>query len=199
MKQKELKEKYMNIIKTEVWKDSEKMQNYSKKECEYVVELSNGNIISIGKPHIKKNFCFGMGMYATYTQEEFEKAEKLADEARNNVDYFITENMKQVTETIDCLIEALEGKMEVYTFINYSNQPENSDLMTYNIVKIGDNPEFSPYKWEHLKSVRKLENNDILKIIDGLEEVSKKFMKRLNVYLKKYGLDKLNVWTYCRD
>ena len=35
--------------------------------------------------------------------------------------------------------------------------------------------------------------------IKQAEEVSKKFAKRLNTYLKKYGLEKLNVWTYCRD
>ena len=39
MNQKELKEKYMSIIKTEVWQNDEHMQEYERKECEYVVEL----------------------------------------------------------------------------------------------------------------------------------------------------------------
>ena len=59
--QKELKEKYMNIIKTEVWQNSERMQEYARKECEYVVELSNGNIIDIEKPRIEKKFLFRYG------------------------------------------------------------------------------------------------------------------------------------------
>ena len=92
--QKELKEKYMNIIKTEVWQNNEHMQEYARKECEYVVELSNGNIIDIEKPRIEKNFCFGMGMYATYTDEEFERAEGMAEKARTDANYFINENMK---------------------------------------------------------------------------------------------------------
>ena len=50
--QKELKEKYMDIIRAEVWQNSERMQEYARKECEYVVELSNGNIIDIEKPRI---------------------------------------------------------------------------------------------------------------------------------------------------
>ena len=54
MNQKELKEKYMNIIKTEVWQNDEHMQEFARKECEYVVELSNGNIIDIDKPRIEK-------------------------------------------------------------------------------------------------------------------------------------------------
>lgn len=41
MTQKELKEMYMNIIKTEVWED-EYMQNFAKKNCAYVVQFSNG-------------------------------------------------------------------------------------------------------------------------------------------------------------
>ena len=197
--QKELKEKYMNIIKTEVWQNSEHMQEYARKECEYVVELSNGNIIDIEKPRIEKNFCFGMGMYATYTQEEFERAEGMAEKARTDVNYFINENMKQITEKIDALKEALENKREVYTFVHYSGQPEDSELVAYNCVRICNNPEYAPFRWSNLQAVKKLSNEDIQAIIDGLEEVAKKFMKRLNTYLKKYGLEKLNVWTYCRD
>lgn len=197
--QKELKENYMDIIKKEVWENDERMQEYARKQCEYVVELSNGNIIDIDKPRIETSFCFGMGMYATYTQEEFERAEKLADNARKNVDYFISENMKQITEKIDCLNEALDNKREVYTFVHYSGQPEDSELVAYNCVRICDNPEFAPYRYNNLKAVRKLSNEDIQAIIDGLEEVAKKFIKRLNTYLKRYGLEKLNVWTYCID
>lgn len=196
--QKELKEKYMDIIKKEVWSD-ERMQEFARKQCAYVVELSNGNIIDIDKPRIETSFCFGMGMYATYTQEEFEAAEELAENARKNVNYFISENMKQITEKIDSLKEALENKKEVYTFIHYIGQPGNSELVAYNCVRICDNPEFAPYRWSNLHAVRKISNDDIQLIIDGLEEVAKKFMKRLNTYLKKYGLEKLNVWTYCRD
>lgn len=197
--QKELKEKYMNIIKTEVWQDSERMQEYARKQCDYVVELSNGKIIDIEKPRIKKDFCFGMGMYATYTQEEFEAAEDLAENARTNVEYFINENMKQITEKIGYLKEALDGKKEVYTYVHYSGQPDNSELVTYSCVGRSGNPEWAPYRWVNLKAVNKLSSDDIQAIIDGLEEVGKKFMKRLNTYLKKYGLEKLNVWTYCRD
>lgn len=197
--QKELKEKYMNIIKTEVWKGSESMQEFARKECNYIVELSNGNIICIEKPRIKKDFCFGMGMYATYTQEELEAAEGLADKARNDVNYFINENMRQITEKIEALKEAIAGKREVYTYIKYSGQSAESNLVTYNAVRICDNPEWNPLRWNRLQAVRKLSNDDIQLIIDGLEEVVKKFMKRLNTYLKKYGLSKLNVWTYCRD
>lgn len=198
-KQKELKEKYMNIIKTEVWINDEHMQEFARKESDYIVELSNGNIISIDKPIIQKDFCYGMGMYATYTQEEFEAAEGLAEKARTDTSFFIENNMKQITEKIEALEEVKQGKKECYTFINYSGQPASSDLMAYKVCSIDYNPEFSPEYWQHLTAVRKLSLDDVQSIIDGLQESANKFLKRLNTYLKKYGLEKLNVWTYCRD
>lgn len=199
MSQKELKEKYMEIIKKEVWQGDEDMQEYARKECAYVVQLSSGNIISLDKPRIQKNFCFGMGMYATYTQEEFERAEGLAKKARTDADYFIQKNMKQITCAIENLKECLEGKRECYTFTHYTGQPENSILKGYNTVEIYENPKYCPGRWLNHRDLEKLDNDSIQAIIDGLEEVGKAFMKRLNTYLKRYGLDKLNVWTYCRD
>ncbi len=197
--QKELKEKYMEVIRKEVWIDSEHMQEFARKECAYVVELSNGNIISLEKPKIQKDFCFGMGMYATYTQEEFERAEGLAEKARTSVNYFIQKNMEQVTDKIKYLKECLKREKECYTFTQYSGQPDKSILKSYNTVRICDNPEYCFGRWSSCKDIEKLDNDNIQAIINGLEEVGKVFMKRLNTYLKKYGLEKLNVWTYCRD
>lgn len=36
-------------------------------------------------------------------------------------------------------------------------------------------------------------------LIKGYEVVKEQFIKRLNTYLKRYGLTKLNVWTYLSD
>lgn len=196
--QKELKEKYMDIIKKEIWND-EKMQDYARKNCAYIVELTNGNIICLEKPSIKKDFCFGYGCNATYTDEELNRAEELCNKAQNDTAYFIQENMRQLTNEIENLKLCLERKRECYTYINYSGQPANSELVTYSIVSIHNNPEYATDRWERLESVRKLGEDDIKQIIKGLEEVSNLFLKRLNSYLKRYGLKKLNVWAFCVD
>lgn len=197
--QKELKEKYMKIICSEVWKKDERMQEFARKECAYVVELSNGNIISIDKPAIQKDFCFGMGEYGRCTQEEFEEAQDLAKRANEDVSYFIKKNMEQITNKIEALKKCLENRKECYTMTHYIMQPEKSILKDYSVVRICDNPECEPGRWSSCADLKKLDKNDIQIIIDGLEEVGKKFMKRLNTYLKKYGLGKLHVWTYYRD
>ena len=62
-----------------------------------------------------------------------------------------------------------------------------------------DNPDNQPYRWERLNDVKKLTREEIYSLIKGYEEVRQMFTKRLKTYLKKYGLSKLNVWTYLRD
>ena len=52
--QKELKDLYMEIIKAEVWPKSPKMQEFARKQVGYIIELSNGKIICVDKPSIKK-------------------------------------------------------------------------------------------------------------------------------------------------
>ena len=107
--------------------------------------------------------------------------------------------MKQLTDNIAVLEEALAGEKEVYTFVRYSGAPDTSSLMGWKVCKIWDNPENEPWQWSNLRTVRKLGNDDIQRIIVGYEEVGKRFRKRLQTYLKRYGLSKLNVWTYLRD
>lgn len=197
--QKQLKQEYMDIISTEVWPDDKKMQDYCEKTCAYIVELSNGDIIVRQKPHIQTHFCFGMGMDGVYTDDEREEAESLADNVRANVNYFVSENMKDIMRDIEALNKCVSGKLECYIFPAYSGQSAKSKLKTYSIVEVIYNPEFAPYRWKHLADAKKMEVEDILKIIAGLQEVRKYMEKRLNTYLKRYGLEKLHVWTYCRD
>ena len=197
-KQKELKEKYMQIICAEVWKDKD-MQEYARKECEYIVELSNGNIVCLEKPRIQKDFCFGMGMYGTYTDDDFNRAEDCAENARTNEEYFISENLKEITEKINDLSNCIIGKLECYTYTHYIGQPENSLLKGYTITRTADNPEYEPGRWSNMADIQKIGSEDIQRIIEGLGIVKERFEKRLHTYLKRYGLSKLNVWTYCRD
>ena len=58
MTQKELRKKYMQIIKTEVYPCSREMQEFSKRRCGYIVELTDGKIIRLYKPrkHVPYDF-----------------------------------------------------------------------------------------------------------------------------------------------
>lgn len=199
MTQKELKEKYMEIIRTEVWKGSERMQDYASKEFCYAVELANDDICVLDKPRIHKDFCFGYGMYGITTEEEMDGASAMARHAETNADYFMEENLKEINERIERLEDAWMGKCEVYKYANYSGQPHGTKLKTYSIVDSWYNPENDPGRWSRLTDVEKMTTEEIDALIQGYKAVKEKFIKRLNTYLKRYGLSKVNTWTYLRD
>lgn len=200
--QKELKEMYMDIIKTEVWPGDEEMQKFEKKKVAYIVELSNGDIVDLEKPNIKKDFCFGAGMYGSCTQEEMNDAENMVGISRTSQDYFKEKNFEQVDRLITALSNCLPGSgygMECYTYIHYYGQPDNSKLKGYSVTRLSHNPEYEPGYWSKQRDLKKLSVEDIKLIIEGLKEVRKDFEKRLNTYLKRYGLSKVNSWSYICD
>ena len=195
--QKELKEIFKNET-AKVWGTDTRMHKWTMGQAAYIVELSDGDIIEIEKPSIKKDFCFGYGMYATATDEEFYRAEEKVEAARKNVDYFINENLAPINGAIEAL---QKDHRNVYTFLAYLGMNEGDLLKSYSIFSEWETPEseeFS-YKFNGLSDLKKLSNDDIQKIIDGLQEVKQAFIKRLNTYLKKYGLSNVNAWSYIRD
>ncbi len=197
--QKELKDKYMEIVKTEVWPNSPKMQDFAKKQAGYIIELSNGKIICVDKPSIKKDFCFGYGMYLRSTDEEEDRAFSMAQKAETDPSYFLEQNLQNFNLRIDQLRSVVGWQKEVYIYVKCYGQPEDSNLVSYIITDTFEGPKLRPEYWKRYKGLQKIGEEDIQRIIDGLEEAKKAFEKRLNTYLKKYGLSKLNVWTYLVD
>jgi len=186
--QKELKAMYKNILTTEIWSD-QSMVDYSVKNCAYVVELVNGNIITIDKPTIKKDFCFGY----SNDSESFDNANDMARHASENKQYFIDKNLESLNRTLKQLRNGFDGSYDYYIYPQiYSGQKGNSKL---NGIAV-------KHTWEvddRLPNVKKLSDENRERVIKGYEEVKAKFEKRLNTYLKRYGLSKLNTWSYWRD
>ena len=195
MTQKEIKEKYMDIIRTEVFPDSPRMQKFMEQQFYYGVELADGDIYVIDKPSIKKDFCFGFGYCGADLSGDQDRADKAAQNAKENDSYFFSENLRY----IDCCLEKLTSPAyEGYKYCNYSGRHQ-SKLKTYTMCYSWENPENEPFRWERLKDVKKLTREEIAALAEGYEKVRQMFIKRLKTYLKKYGLSKLNVWTYLRD
>lgn len=199
MTQKELKDLYMQIIKTEVWK-TEDMREFARKRCGNLVELSNGKIICFEKPSIKTRFCFGYGYNGRSTDEEENAASDLSQDAKESIDRFISSNLEEIDRKISRLEEALKSiQRQVWIMVEYYGQPDNSRLVGYTVVNVCDSPECSPEDYHNSKGLQKLGEEDIQIILGGLEEQKRLFLKRLNTYLKRYGLSKIDTWTYLRD
>ena len=195
--QKELKPVLEKELR-KVWGNDDRMTSYCMKEAAYIIELSDGSILTIDKPRIKKDFCFGYGMYLQCTDEDFRRADGMREKAEKDVNYFIEKNLEEINGKIQAL---KQDKKNVYTSLHYIGQEPGDLLKSYLVTREWETPdnEFDNRVFWNLKEIKQLDNDDIALIIAGLEEVKKSFIKRLNTYLKKYGLSKINAWTYLVD
>ena len=178
-----------------VWQD-EKMQEYARKSTAYIVELTNGDIIALDKPRIETRFCFGHGYCGRTTEEDEKRAYNMAEYAATNQEYFINENIKGLEEKIKDLRDT---RLKAYTYTAYSGQPEKSKLKNYTLASLCYTPEYNPAYYANLKDLKEITMKDRERIAAGLEKVKADFVKRLNTYLKRYGLTKVRTWTYLSD
>lgn len=192
-KQIELKNKYMHIINTEVWPHSKSMQDYAAKTAAYIVELENGDITDIDKPRIETRFCFGAGYCGMSTKEEWNEAAAMADHARTSQEYFISENLKELDYYISQLSDY--ANIKAYKRVKYNGSPADSKLKAIDLCRYWE----SPRTGHNEESPAELTIAEREAIIAGYQEVKKAFIKRLNTYLKRYGLSKIDSWTYLVD
>ena len=182
----ELKEKFIEEIKKE-W-NSPNMQKYCIAKLSNGYQLQNGYLVEFEKPSIKKNFCFGAGMNGVTTSEEWERANDMAHYASTSEQYFVKENFEENFEQIE---KVLNYEGNVYA-IPYRPYGDVSYLKTERYML--------QYATEKEKSIAiQLPKIDIENLKAILEEEKQKFQKRLNTYLKKYGLSKVNSWSYLVD
>lgn len=193
MDQKELKALYKQEA-TEYWQN-QKMIDYCMKKAAYIVELEDGEYTIIDRPEIEKHFCFGYGYCGVSTEDDYQGAADMAHIAKTDQDYFIRENLKGLEESLASLKD--EGN-EVYKFVGYNGQRSNTHRRSFRITDVWNNPEHKSWAW-NMPEVKKMSDQEKQALIAGYEEVKKAFIKRLNTYLKRYGLSKVRSWTYLSD
>ena len=188
MTQKELKKMYADILTSEVWHDDQHMVDFCVKEAAYIVELTNGDIVVIEKPRIKKDFCFGYSD-SRYDTEDMDRAYDMAHHASTSEDYFISENLADIDEKIAYLERKELSSLDFYLCTNYYRQPENSKLKSLNA-----------YYWhDERKKGTVLDGEDRDRVIEGYKKVRESFEKRLHAYLKRYGMSQVRSWAYWQD
>lgn len=185
MSQKELKEKYMEYI-SEVFTDK-KMQDYIKGKIQVVVELNNGELYGIEKPSINKDFCFGYGFCGVSTEEDYQQAQKAADNAKTNEKYFIEKNL----EELEIYMNSISGdRYKVVKRPQYYKQGEDNKLR---------NLDFVDHYTDLQEGQVELTEDEKKAILQGYNEVKQAFIKRLHTYLKRYGMKHVNTWSYLCD
>ncbi len=197
--QKELKAEYIEEL-AKAW-DRPKMIKYIANRAAYIVEYDN-KLFAIEKPNIKTKFCYGFGFCGISSEEEEEAASAMARRAESDVDYFKAENLRGLDETIKQLEDIAEemgynwaeGSHPRYmlaTTGKYYGQDEDCKLRGFSVYNT-----FDPL---HDGAVICYDVEFVRALVAGYQEVKKAFEKRLNTYLKRYGLTKVESWSYLSD
>jgi len=195
------------MIKNEyskAWK-SEHMIDYCMKELANVAILPDGGIISIDKQSIEKRFCFGESGY------DIDDAIKAAEHARTSEKYFKDENMKSFNEYVKDLEEALEEEPKYYLIIkdtHYIGQTSDCRLRGLEWIKtwealdaLGGSAYLSELPGKYLEKFhgRIATPEEIKIILEAYKQARDAHEKRVDTYLKKYGLKNVHSWTYWRE
>lgn len=178
---KEAVAKLENEYKENIWTGSKSMIAYACHKISDCYETEKGYLIEFEKPSIKKDFCFGYDDF--YSKQE--DADEMAYHARTNERYFIEKNL----EEINSLIKSLESG-KVYARKSYDDSVNLRCLVFEKYLRA--------YEFER-EECDELSGADVAGLIEMAQSERRKFEKRLGTYLKRYGLSKLNVWTYYRD
>lgn len=183
---KEAIAEYLTEVNEKVWSNSKRMQDYEKQICSDVFKSEGGNLIMFRKPSIRKSFCFGHGFCGISTEEETRNAFDNAEIARTDENYFIKRNL----EDFESDLQELEKTEKVYLIPSYKGTK-----IAYYItddcwrVKSGAMDDV----------IEVLNDADVEKLKQTILSEKSKFVKRLNTYLKRYGLSKVHSWTYLVD
>ena len=160
-----------------VYKNDQKMIDWSLKNIDFASKLRN-KIVTFYKPHIEKNFCFG---FDERIEGDIAEAHKQAEIARNNFEYFKRKNLYQIGNEI----AKLEDKNNNF-IISKKYWNESGDFVGINYVREFD-----------IKNTSDLITDDERKeYIEAYKLHKERFSKRIDTYLKKYGLKKVHSWTY---
>lgn len=189
---------------SKAWSDSH-MIKYCVDKLANVAILPNGDIISIDKQSIETRFCFGESGY------DFDDAQRMARHAQTSTEYFKSENMKQFNEWISDLEEVKNETSNYFVLIrntHYTGQTPDCKLRCLEWVKkwvvlecFGGEGYLSEMPGQHIEKlngrIATIEELNI--IIEAYKQARDAHEKKVDAYLKRYGLTKVDSWTYWRE
>lgn len=187
--QKALKAAYIDEVVAESFGES--WRKYFNSSIDRVVKLEDGRMIAIEKPSIHKEFCFGY--HTSFPGYNYDEANHMARYANESENYFMSENMRQINDKIEDLNRS-RSRWTPKSAIQYNGAKAESKVC---YLKWYD--AFDEREWEHKDTDRDVTDEDMKKIMAAYEETKADFEKRLNTYLKKYGMNHVRTWTYWAD
>lgn len=193
-------EKYIAIYNA-TFKSDDKFNKWLRGQIARIVELDSDELLEIEKPSIKTDFCFGYGYNGISTQQEIDDAYDAMHYADTNESYFMRKNLEQLTDTRDRLREYLNRERPDYCGTSprvpyLCDRYDGSKIKSLYFMRVWDYEEMHP---NTKKLYRQATADELHRILSAYEIEIKVFEKRLQTYLKRYGLSKLHTWTYLSD
>jgi hypothetical protein len=157
--------------------------DYWRKKNDKVIRMSNGGLMGFEKGSIKTRFCFHD------EGPDYEFYCKLTSDDNKLKDYFFSENLCGY----DDAIKALTDNNEPHDWRMYQEY-EGRNVWTY-----GDFNSSNFYYQQRRDKAVPMTAGDKAAIVKALRERREKMEKRLEAWWKRYGKDKLYMWTYWAD
>lgn len=187
--QNKLREEF-RILMADVWGKDNHMIDYCVKDADLFIKTSQGYIMEIEKPRIETSFCFG---YHDYVDGDYERANNMADFAEKDFDYFREKNLEKIQFSINWLSETNKK----FYFRNHYCSQTMETLKSIESFQPWDEPA-DVFKKE-FKIYKPVPDEDRLLLIKAYEVEKERFSKRIETYLKRYGLSKVRTWSYWAD
>lgn len=149
-----------------------------------LIRLSNGKIVEIEKPKMQTDFCFGYDWVDPNGEEE-DAADKMAEYAKKSQEYFIKKNLEQVDKLV------ARADIPGYKGYLWSSGTEN----IYSVSFMDEYRRMTAFAGKG----EELTEKDKTTYIDALQACKARFEKRLQTYLKRYGMSKVRTWSYVID
>lgn len=156
-----------------------KWEKYLRSKVAWLLKLADGTIHAIEKPSIETHFCFGESGY------DFDEKVAEAAEARTNADLFRIRNLRDLDEKIRTLKDGPDDGYYVWLTV-WNGVSDYLNIGRWWQKEAVDNPV-------------EISEEDRKRLLEGYEIVRDGFAKRIDAYLKRYGLSKVHSWTYWVD
>lgn len=163
-----------------------------KKKDNHIAEIlciSKDTYTIIPKPYMEKSFCFGYS--CTGQGQTFDEAQKQYESF--NGDKFKAENLKSFDKDFPLL---KEGESLYFRILQRSRLSEyyKQEANIFNeeyFKRFGGS--------DYVKMEKEVAEPFIKAYNDAIANLRSKYEKQIDTYLKKYGISKLKIWTYCCD
>ena len=165
-----------------VWHEDTKMVDFcTKKTSGYV--MIDGTMVTFDKPHIKTDFWFGEHTY------DYDEGVEHADKCSESESYFLAENLSDLDWRLEC---AEDRNIKMYLSPRgYCHQDDDCILGYVEFCRYYESP--------RSKGAREMTPEERGAYAEFVKEEREKFEKRLNAYLKRYGLSKCHYGVYWAD